>query len=312
MIGADTAPRGTHAALEQLISLRAVASRLPPHSLVASGRMFGPQRARRHGRGIDFEEVRAYLPGDDVRAIDWRVTARSTEAHIKVFREDREQPLMLLVDQSPAMFFGSRCCYKSVQAAHVAALLAWAALRQGHPVGGISYSGADWYAEAPRRDNRTALRLLHRVAEFNRTLDARRHAASHLGDALMRLERTAPAGSLIWLISDFNTVSAPALGQLSKLLRRHDIVVARISDIIERELGLSGTFSFSDSQGTLSLAIGRRSQREYHEQRAARERDLRDALSASATPLIEIDTADGPLTALLRQRAPTAPSAAAQ
>ncbi len=292
--------------LEQLISLRAVAGRLPPQSLVAAGRRSGPQHARRHGRGIDFEEVRAYQPGDDVRAIDWRVTARSTVAHVKVFREDREQPLMLLVDQDPTMFFGSRYCYKSVQAAHVAALLAWAALRQGHPIGGISYSGEDWYAAAPRRDNRTALRLLHRVVQFNQALDARRHAAAYLGDALTRLGRIAPAGSLIWLISDFNTVSVAALGQLSKLLQRHDVVVARISDVLERELGLSGTFSFSDSHGNLSLSLGRRSQREYREQRAVRERALLDVLAASATPLIEIDTADGPLAALLRQRVPTA------
>ncbi len=298
MIGADEAPRGVHVALEQLIALRAVAKTLRPQHLSATGRMTGALQSRRHGRGVDFEEVRAYQPGDDVRTIDWRVTARSTEPYIKVFREDREQPLLLLVDQSQSMFFGSRCCYKSVQGAHVAALLAWAGLHQGHPVGGLTISGDQWHAEAPRRGNHSSLRLLHRVASFNQSLQARGSAALELSNALSRLGHIAPAGSLIWLLSDFRDLSEASLRQLSKLAARHDLVIVRISDVIERELELSGTFTFSDPHGNISLALGRKSRQLYREQRAAHEQSLSSWLAASATPLIDVDTADAPLAAL--------------
>jgi len=93
------------------------------------------------GRGIDFEETRIYQPGDDIRTMDWRVTARTGKPHTKVYREERERPTFFLVDYNPSMFFGSKVAFKSVIAAKTAAILAWAAAREGNRVGGLVFSG---------------------------------------------------------------------------------------------------------------------------------------------------------------------------
>ena len=127
-------PAGAYSDLAQLLRLRFAAQDLklfakrPVRSLLTGG-----ERTRFRGRGIDFEEVRLYQPGDDIRTIDWRVTARTQVPHTKIFREERERPVFMVADQRATMFFGSQRCFKSVLCAHICALLGWAALLQPPP-----------------------------------------------------------------------------------------------------------------------------------------------------------------------------------
>ncbi|MCE5232579.1 MAG: DUF58 domain-containing protein, partial [Xanthomonadaceae bacterium] len=127
----------TAVALAELIALRHAALRLrpAPRARVPAA---GVHPSRAHGRGMDYAESREYQPGDDIRALDWRVTARTGRAYTKLYREERERSLLLLVDTHPALRFGTRVRYKSVQAARAAALAAWAAQRQGDRVGALA------------------------------------------------------------------------------------------------------------------------------------------------------------------------------
>ncbi|HSB97975.1 MAG TPA: DUF58 domain-containing protein, partial [Spongiibacteraceae bacterium] len=129
---------GAYCDLAELTAARLAADGLGLQSLKrAHSPLFGELRANLRGRGLEFEEVRSYQAGDDVRNIDWRVTARTGRPFTKLFREERERPSLLVIDQRQPMFFGSRTCFKAKLAAYYGALLAWAALQQGDRIGGL-------------------------------------------------------------------------------------------------------------------------------------------------------------------------------
>ena len=144
---AENTTQGVYTNMQELMKLRYKASgysflpRQPVHSLLT-----GRHASRLRGRGMDFEEIRRYLPGDDIRKIDWKVTARTKKPHTRVYTEERERPVLLVVDQRMSMFFGTRVNMKSVTAAHIAALAAWRVVDQGDRVGaaGTRHGGGDW------------------------------------------------------------------------------------------------------------------------------------------------------------------------
>ena len=201
--------RGAYAQLNDLISLRFPARQL---SLARRNRalsvLAGPNKSNFRGRGIDFEEVRTYQPGDDIRTIDWRVTARTGSAHTKLFREERERPVLVVVDQRSGMFFGSSHCFKSVLAAQLASLLAWSALDAGDRVGGLVFNGTQHREVRPRRSRKTVLALLSQVAEYNDSLPLDTASAPQsFADMLSNLRRIARPGSSLFLVSDFHGAS---------------------------------------------------------------------------------------------------------
>merc|ERR1711916_149956 len=119
---------------------------------------------------MEFEEVRVYQPGDDIRTIDWRVTARTQVAHTKLFQEEREKPVLLVVDQRSNMFFGSQRCFKSVYAAHIAATLGWAAIYQNDRVGALVFGDDQQRDVRPKRSKHAQLSFLQQLVEFNHKL----------------------------------------------------------------------------------------------------------------------------------------------
>ena len=134
----QTSGRGIRATLTDLIGLRFEASRMPlPRNIRATHPISGQLRSKIQGRGVDFSEVRLYQPGDDVRSIDWRVTARTNQPHTKLFQEEKERPVLVLIDQGASLFFGSKVRFKSVAAARLGLSIAWSALAEGDRVGGI-------------------------------------------------------------------------------------------------------------------------------------------------------------------------------
>src|SRR5689334_18156294 len=144
--------RGAYCELTELTGARFAASDwLLQHTRLATRELTGRMRTSLRGRGLEFEEVRAYQPGDDVRAIDWRVTARSGRTFTKLFREEREKPLLIVVDQRQPMFFGSTHCFKSKLAAYLGALLAWSGLEQGDRIGGLIIGNSERREIRPRR-----------------------------------------------------------------------------------------------------------------------------------------------------------------
>ena len=201
--------------------------RQPPRSVLS-----GRHGSRLRGRGLNFEELRRYLPGDDVRSIDWKVTARTGEPHIRVFTEERDRPALLVVDQRMAMFFGSRLNMKSVTAAEAAALAAFRILDQNDRVGGVVF-GDETIAEIrPERSTRAVDRLLSAIAEANSLLraDAPALEPASLGSRLEAVARIAKRDHLVMVVSDFDGLDAHTEMLLGGLSSHNDVVVCLVTD----------------------------------------------------------------------------------
>jgi uncharacterized protein (DUF58 family) len=214
--------------LDELIMLKADARgfsflpRQPINSLLA-----GRHASRLRGRGLAFEELRHYQPGDDVRSIDWRATARRGSAHVRVYSEERERPVLLIVDQRSPMFFGSRRAMKSVVAAELAALGAWRTLHVGDRVGGIVFTEAEMVEIRPKRSQTAALRLLHEVVRFNHALASTECAQGDvtLNRVLEATLRRASHDHLVVLISDLDGADDETQ-RLATLLAAHNDMLA--------------------------------------------------------------------------------------
>ncbi|MEN8134561.1 MAG: DUF58 domain-containing protein [Thermodesulfobacteriota bacterium] len=291
-------PLGAYSELPELIRLRYGARELKlGRQRKVFSQLVGPHQTRFRGRGIEFEEVRAYHPGDDVRSIDWRVTARSGKAHTKLFREERERPVMLLVDQSLSMFFGSRNCFKSVTAAHTGALLAWASLQKNDRVGGLVFNGSDHAEVRPKRSARNVLQLLHSIDDFNHRLHRRLSpAADGLDQALEELRRITRPGSNIFIISDFQGLSGEGIKHLHLLNKHNDISAVRIYDPLEQDLPANGYYSITNGVQRFALYTGDHKLRSrYREIFQEKGDSLLKALGPMGIPLMPLSTLDSPL-----------------
>jgi uncharacterized protein (DUF58 family) len=198
------------------------------HSLLA-----GRHASRMRGRGLDFEEIRGYLPGDDIRTIDWRVTARTGKPHVRVYTEERERPVLLIVDQRIAMFWGTVRNLKSVTAAETAAVIAWAALGGDDRVGGVVFDDTSMTEIRPQRSRAAVMQLLQSTAERNGALSADSSADSNpamLDQALAAAERLAGHDYLVVVISDFDVDHASAQRRLMRLARHNDVVGVVVHD----------------------------------------------------------------------------------
>ncbi|MGY8852568.1 MAG: DUF58 domain-containing protein [Pseudomonadales bacterium] len=258
---------GAYATLADLIGLRHQAHRLSlPRNQTATNPMNGQLRSKHQGRGMDFSEVRLYQPGDDIRSIDWKVTARTSKTHTKVFQEERERPVLILVDQGPSLYFGSRVRFKSVAAVRLAALLGWAALDQGDRVGGIVFNDQTHLETRPRRSRKSLLRLIHDCLSFNHRLGEPEHAQphNHFSDMIMAAQRTSRHGSLIFIISDFSSFGPDLETRLNQLGRHNDLHGIQVVDPLDRELPAPGRYSITDGIGIQEIDTRSRHARSRH------------------------------------------------
>ncbi|MDP5002828.1 MAG: DUF58 domain-containing protein, partial [OM182 bacterium] len=242
------------------------------------------------GRGIDFEEFRPYQAGDDIRLIDWRATARTGRAVTKVFREERERPVIIAVDQCSSMFFGSQVAFKSVIAAQAAALFCWLAIDNGDRVGGLVFSDTDASLVRPKRSRRSALHLLNQIFTFNQKLNAKKEhtpdsepqAADFkpgLAHALGQIRRITKPGSTLYVISDFATLDETALQYLNQLSRHNNVVCCMVYDALEESLPTPGVYSITDgsSKGSINTHSSKarsRYKQQFEERVATIESDL--------------------------------------
>ena len=220
-----------------------------------SGTIGGPYLTKLKGRGMEFAEARPYQPGDDVRHIDWRVTARTVRTHTKLYREERERPVMLVLDQCRQMFFGSRKRLKSVQASRIAALMGWRALLRGDRVGAILFSEKLHYEFRPRGDRRHYLRLLSKfMTEHNRIADEMKDdqwsfdSKYRFNEALIRVRHVVQPGSLVYIFSDFSSFNEECRKQMFQLSKHNQLEVYLLSDPLEKEAPSFGTYVMSDGK----------------------------------------------------------------
>ena len=241
---------GPYLSLEALLRLRH-----RPFRQGASGRFqIGGSRAGQRlssskGRGIDFAEVRQYQPGDDVRTIDWRVTARKNAPHTKLFREEREHPALILVDQNQHMFFGSIQRLKSVAAGELAARIAWQVTTVGDRVGGMVVSNGREQLFKPVQTQKAVARFLAAIATANQNLNRlppQRGPASS-ASALSKFRQLAGARYRIFVISDFSGPISAWQDQLLPLAQDHLIRLLHIVDPLDAELPPANQYAISSA-----------------------------------------------------------------
>lgn len=281
------------------------------------------------GRGMEFDEVRPYVPGDDVRTIDWNVTARTGEPHVKRFVEERELTVMLLVDVSASQDFGSGRRSKLEAAVELSALLAMSAVEAGDKVGMLLFhGGADLYIP-PRKGGKHALRVVREVlargeapvttevrgsflrevpravrrwfAKLQRETQREPRRATSIAAALEFCRQVLPRRAVLFLISDF--LDEGYLNVLRHANRKHDVVAALITDPREAAMPPAGLVTLEDAESGRARLVDTRSaafRGELAARASARESQLRDQLRATGMDLVVFDAAGSMVDPLLR------------
>lgn len=290
-------PGVVHVSSAELVQYRLTArdlklgNRRPARSTISGGHV-----SRFRGRGMDYLESRSYLPGDDIRNMDWRVTARSGLAHVKVYQEERERQVVVMIDLGPGMFFATRGAFKSVIAARAAALIGWAAVQNGDRIGALLFNGGH-HELRPVSGQRGVLRLIRQLVSatdpaVERAGDATSNAG-HLNDALARLRRVTRPGSLVFILSDFYAINEDTRRHLQRLRQHTDVVACQIVDDLETEPLLAGRYAISDGRqhGMLDTrtAARRHACSDYF---ASHHRAVARLMQQCAVPLQHIRTTD--------------------
>ncbi len=234
--------------------------RLPRYSILA-----GPHATRLRGRGLTFDELRPYQPGDDPRHLDWRATLRTGQIFVRQYSEERDRPTLVVCDQRMDMFFGSCRVFKSVTAAELAALVAWAAFSAGDRVGGLVFNDQQLEQVRPHRSRTCLQQLFASVVRQNHQLHASNPVASkadRLDQALALCLAAAHHDHTICLVSDFSGAGVKTLHLLRQLARHNDVIALQVYDPIALELPRQGRIRISEGNVQVSLDIGRPSIRQ--------------------------------------------------
>lgn len=257
------------------------------------------------GRGMEFDEVRPYVDGDDIRSLDWKVTARTNRPHTKVYREERERPVQIWLDLRANMQFATRHCYKSVWAAQAAALISWSAMDNRDRVGGMVFSEYEHRELKPRLGSKAVLPLLKNFAEHPvwheettqqpvQDRDAFEHAVS-------RLRRVTKPGSLVFMLSDFRGWNAQVESTLFQLARHNELFLMFCYDPFEQELPDRGLYKVSDGNQEIILNAGSHSQKTEHRNRFEKRFQHLKAISRlRGVNFVACNTVDDPLPVLQR------------
>ncbi|OIR06577.1 hypothetical protein GALL_111820 [mine drainage metagenome] len=284
--------------LEELLALRGAAHDLNLHtSRPVLARLQGAHRSAQRGRGLEFEEVRLYTPGDDARNIDWRVTARRGQPHTKLFREERERPVWLLADLHSGLYFGSRYQLKSSLLLRSAALLAWVASMDGDRLGAlIPDNNSDIRIFPPRAREAGVLPVLEALVEAQPTKPGAPNAGG-LNALLTAIKPLLQPGSLVLVLSDFSGMDEHTETMLSSMALRYDCRLLWLTDPLENAGLPNGSFR-AGLPGRLWWLDGENSRNTWHRKWEDRERRLNNLTLRLNLPLIRLDTSNPVIEAL--------------
>ena len=220
-----------------------------------TSRSSGLRETRVRGRGMEYEESRAYIPGDDVRTMDWRVMARTGEPHTKVFTEEKERSVMLVVDLSSSMFFGTRYGFKSYTAAQTAAHIGWLVVQAGDRLGGLVASASAHYEIRPKKSSSNLMQIFHQLElECNIDLPIA-NEPSRLNFMLAELRRVIKPGTIIVLISDLLGIDNETPALMSSLARNNDLMAFWVHDRTETHRWPEGRYEILANQSQVSLDL---------------------------------------------------------
>lgn len=282
--------------LSELVALRARVARVALPKRESRVTPAGQQSSRLYGRGMDYAESRAYQPGDDVRRLDWRLTARSGKLHTKLFQEEREGRVLVLLDTHASMRFGTRARFKSVQAARAAAMAAWLAVRAGERVGAMAF-GERTHMLRPQGGIRGALAFCGALTSGGVEVEGR---SESLSEALLRAGRLVRSASRVLLISDGLSCDELARGRLLDLRRRADIGVLIVGDVLELATAPAGRYPLEHNGVRREVVLqAERQRREFQQALGAGQAKLAALAQALGLRQRTIDTVVDPLDAVM-------------
>jgi uncharacterized protein (DUF58 family) len=266
-------------------------ARQPQGSILA-----GNHASRLRGRGLNFDELRRYQPGDDLRHLDWRASLRTGKPVVRTFTEERDRPALIVVDQRMSMFFGSQRSFKSAVAAELAALAAWMVFHAGDRVGGLVFNDQRIDSVAPLRSRKRVEALLSRVAEQNRALNAGNPDAEdedQLDKVLQRCLALAGHDHLICIVSDFAGAGERTLQLMRQLSAHNDVIALQVYDPLALKLPSNGRLLVTQGELQVELAIEKRNVHQpLGDFLSGRLKDVATLLRRSQVPLMMISSAE--------------------
>lgn len=261
-----------------LIDLRPAGESLSFKAGRIASHQAGQYLSRFKGRGMEFDESRVYQPGDDVRTLDWRVTARTGIPHTKVYCEERERTVLTWIDMRPSMFFATRGAFKSVIAARAAAMVAWSANKRGDRLGGLVFNAEQHHEIRPKRGKAAVLQTLKHLSQASRWQSQHNEQEPDAGNALGRLRHVTKPGSQIFLFSDFRNLGEQAESHLIHLARHNDLVLFYIHDQLEEQLPEAGDYRVTWGERSSIFSAASRKNRDQYKRRYQQHRDYLEKL----------------------------------
>lgn len=253
---------GVNITEKELLACQSLARALPEKRAKARANLAGHRASQIKGRGMEFAEVRQYQSGDDIRTIDWRVTARTGKTHTKLFVEERERPILLLIDLSHSLYFGSSLLLQSVQAAHLATTLGWNAILNGDRLGALIATEREHLELKPRSRQQGILQLISGLKSLHQKqvshMSEQQADPGHMYRACQRLRRIAKPGSLIWIVTDGSNFDETCLAPLSDLKRHCDMGAFVVTDPLRQgTLALPRKFELPVREGNRERMLDR-------------------------------------------------------
>lgn len=264
--------------LPELLQLSHTARELKFSSLKLRNPHSGQHLSRLMGRGMEFAESRRYQSGDDIRTIDWRVTARTGKAHSKMFKVEKERQILICVDMRSTMFFATRGVFKSVQASLVAGHAAWSCIQGGNRLGGVIFTDSCSHEFRPALGKRGVLPFLQQLAESAAYPAQKKQnlSTASLEDAVIRIDQVAAPGSLIFIVSDFRHLTERARDLLIQLTKSCDLNLCFVYDRFEESLPKNGRYAVGNELGEMQInTFDKKTLEQYHKQFAERRANVR-------------------------------------
>lgn len=264
----------------------------PVHSILS-----GRHSSRLRGRGLNFEELRHYQTGDDIRTMDWKVTNRTKKPHVRVFTEEKERPVMMLVDQRISMFFGSEVKMKSVVAAELTALSAWRVLSVGDRVGSIIFNDSEIVETRPQRSRTAVMRILNNLLLLNNKLGMDYPYSPEepqLNKVLKRAQQSCKHDHLVIIVSDMNGWNAETVKRIKQIGQHNDVLAALVFDPLEKHLPESDKLVMSDGNMQLQVDAKKSNLKDrFHSAFESSVDELQAELNKHGIPVLPIDTVEG-------------------
>lgn len=281
---------GINPEIRELLALRYYANNIQFfNKQKVSNAQSGDRLSLAKGRGMDFDEVRRYQAGDDIRLIHWSLTARLGKPFTKIYREERERSIYLLIDQSLSMQFGTRVCFKNVLAAKITSLLGWAALNHHEQVGGIVFNDSASEYIKPKSGRKSLLDLFNLITKP----DLVKHNKGGLKHALQLASKNVHSGAIVIVISDYFGIDQEIERYLSLIGQKCKLINLFTYDPLETKLPNSGTYTFTDN-GKLMLEISssKKNDAAYSAQFLTRLATIKTLAQKNNMPFIQLATND--------------------